>query len=674
MAVTRVTHLKYTMSDSKTKRKPIQDGGSAKKRAKVLLRALQPCSFKARRYEEIENVNLNTPMSIANLNWVSNWGVKEALREKLTNMIDQARWVSSRFCNGAEVHFLEGKGTLIVYVGELLLAQAKWGVRRANYFADEFKEGGSKKSRAEGTSSVKETMVIEMTNYSSSLRWDSFFIGRTTKKHDKCVIGKHGEGLSGACVALTRIGCNLTAMCSKGGYIADIFRFHNDSVCVQLVRRPTSKSPNPRLPQDTVRFKVVFDPEMEVNVEELLNEIRLPLDATKITTTRGELLVGPACKGRYFNRGIYVEEVPKSQFGYNFYDPDKDLLQGRDRNSHTKHIGKECGTILSEAILQDPEVCKKVMEMFLYQGAGAPTADGMTFESFEDIKGGEFILPEAREALRKCAIAERCEGKEGIFCASSTGQLELICKAQGARIIYSHAFLHNHQLAVRNFHLTLTAHAAEFDPCCRIGTMSQRLLPLLKTQSLRRSSVKVPMVAFWRVEDAVYVTGSDALSHSGGLTLLQEYSIHNSLLSCGLSLLDVLNIVRVLKGEVAENEDDSDGELRGEKEEECEEDAAAKSPTALVNLTRTENEPDTPDGAAVAAGSSANTSMEITDDESEEDAAAGAADTSTDLSDSASQTDAAAAAAVSGDSAYDSGADEEGEADYSSDSDIDDSD
>jgi hypothetical protein len=87
--------------------------------------------------------------------------------------------------------------------------------------------------------------------------------------------------------------------------------------------------------------------------------VRLHPATTRLAAARGELLTDPAFRGKQYNRGIFVSEceTDKCLFGYNYFDPDKTLLQGRERSSHNVDAClRECGSILSEAILASAEV------------------------------------------------------------------------------------------------------------------------------------------------------------------------------------------------------------------------------------------------------------------------------------------------------------------------------
>jgi len=161
----------------------------------------------------LETYHFNQVFMIAHKNWVRNWNIRKALLEYLSNCIDQSRTVGNRFNLTGHLEYKEMPEEIILHVGQIVLGRIKWGFRKVKY-TESYESTGSTKERMKPcNTSTAETQFIEFTNYSSYLPVDAFGIGRSTKASDDTVIGRHGEGLPGACVALCREGCQVTALC-----------------------------------------------------------------------------------------------------------------------------------------------------------------------------------------------------------------------------------------------------------------------------------------------------------------------------------------------------------------------------------------------------------------------------------------------------------------------------
>lgn len=232
-------------------------------------------------------------------------------------------------------------------------------------------------------------------------------------------------------------------------------------------------------------------PATEINVEELINAVRLPPTATRLVTTRGELLTDHVYRGKQYNRGIFVSECAKGKclFGYNFYDPDKTLLDSRDRNSHNKDAClKECGSILSEAILADPAVRVTVLQDALIH-QGAITATGVTtLTVFEDLKTGEFITEEARVALRAAHCASLLASPAtAIFCGNATDEVKRVAEAQNLAVVHCHLILHNHASEMDRFFTRLAEEQQELPAGSVLVEKKAQVLELLGAVDVQQS-------------------------------------------------------------------------------------------------------------------------------------------------------------------------------------------
>eukprot|EP01032_Pedospumella_encystans_P007639 gene7639-9144_t len=516
---------------------------------------LEPLTRLYLKSNPIEQKFFNTPNRMAEVGWLPQWQIREAVRELLANMIDQARTVASKFLPvPAELEFTEEPGRFAVHIGKTLLAEAKWGKKSHKYIKN-YLNAGVIKARADARDYIiEETQFLEMISYSSALPYTSFYVGHSTKRNNLAVIGKHGEGLTGACVVLNRAGCNIIAECTHNAYKAHIVRLKND-VCFQLERKRESSGPQ----QDTVRFTVVFDPRKPAeDMQGLMNCVHLPATAAEagITTSRGILLLEPALRGKQFNRSIFVAEDARCLFGYDFLDPDKNLLEGRDRNAHGKtNVIKECGKIISEAILQSEEVRKEVLKCFMYGPGYNPDTPGeVVLTHYDDVKDGDGLTLQAVMALRRqYEQSLPVAGQKVVYCTRDTTMLNEVKRVKGMVSAYCHRVLHNHAGIVFDFQQSIKLGATVLDPTTRVGALCDQLLPLLGVRELKQSVMELPgaHAGLWVFNHVGYATCVRSLgaAHAVGLTEAQETSVIRSLRFAQIPVENEIKIIRLLRNQ-----------------------------------------------------------------------------------------------------------------------------
>eukprot|EP01032_Pedospumella_encystans_P007770 gene7770-9278_t len=498
---------------------------------------------------EIEQKYMNTPHYMTESGWLPDWGLSEAMRELLANMIDQSRKVlESSELRPQELQFTDAPGRLFLHVGDVLLAEARWKEKICMYVSSYVNGGVNKAKAMKGEYERVKTQCVELINYGSELPWKAFHAGYSSKRDSKTMIGKHGEGLTGACVVLNRSGCNISAECTHNGFTADVLNFES-AVHFQLQRRKAKAKGD--LPSCTVRFTVVFDPERRYpSPEQLMNSVRLSSTAAAagIATSRGKLLLDPALRGKQFNRSIFVAEDAHCLFGYDFLDPDKNLLQGRDRNNHGKtNLVRECGAIISEAILQSEEVCEEVLDCFLYSARYDPNnPEQEELGQHEDLKDGKYLSSTAVDALRQ----HHSDGNDTVFCAQNSGKLREITEATGMNVVYSHRLLHNHVTVVDNFNLELVRDAQDITSSSRIYPHRDKLVALLKLGTARDT----------------------------GLSEAQEIALNRTLQACAVPMESIVKILRLLRNQPdsSESPTNSSTARNGQNETELRANLAAK--------------------------------------------------------------------------------------------------
>jgi hypothetical protein len=93
---------------------------------------------------EIDTVYLNTPIPIAHQNYLPDWETKHAIRELISNFIDQATKVHNTnldFFRDAKIEIVNKNNSLIIFCGGSLLAEASWGLQKIKYVTKDVKGG-----------------------------------------------------------------------------------------------------------------------------------------------------------------------------------------------------------------------------------------------------------------------------------------------------------------------------------------------------------------------------------------------------------------------------------------------------------------------------------------------------------------------------------------------------
>jgi hypothetical protein len=496
---------------------------------------------------ELYGMDLYIPHRIASCNYLPNWAIQEALRELVTNAIDQCRTVADQFWINGEINIREHLDHLDLHIGENLLAKVTWNFATEYYRSEYFIAGDVKPKVLWDDISQVRTMCIELINYSSHLPWQSFLLGKTSKRGSKKLIGTHGEGLSGASIVLSRLGCDFSVHCDD--YIGRVMEV-DDFAYVQVYKRQKDEIRKKEY-KNTVQFRIVLPaPGDMFDVSKLIATIRLSATVPRVSAQRGQLLTTADYRGKQYNRGIYVAESPKYLFGYNFLDPDKNLLQSRDRNLHALDAAqRECGSILSEAILQSEEVCQRVLECLVYTTQHAAGA-ASTLSDCVDLADGHYLTQAAQQHLRSQQAKLR-GGQEALFCGGDTDLIVRVSGALNLPVVYCHPVLHNHAKVTNDFCQQLKDTAIDLPAESRCAAHHEDICKLMRVEHLQASSLHMStkLVGFWRVEKVGYVTGLHNLQSDERLSQENEVNIHETLRACKVDLRGIIQIVRCLQSE-----------------------------------------------------------------------------------------------------------------------------
>jgi hypothetical protein len=500
--------------------------------------------------EDVDLPDKNTYHTISYSTYLPNWTCQEALRELLSNAIDQSRAVADKFGIFGDLKIREDPDRLALHIGSHLLAEVKWKFGKHGYrhsYYDSTLPGATKRKCKWDKIKNAETMCVDVINYTSHLTWESFQLGKTTKRGSKNMIGTHGEGLSGAAIVLNRLRCDFVVHCDNySGRVVNLA----DRVYI-LPTNPEKRRKDDVVYKNAVHFRIVLPPPGNLfDVSKLIATIRLSETVPRVVAQRGQLLTSLELKGKQYNRGIYVAESSKYLFGYNFLDPDKNLLQSRDRNLHALEAAqRECGSILSEAILQSEEVCQRVLECLVYTTQHAAGA-ASTLSDCVDLADGQYLTVAAQQHLRS-QQAKFLGGQEALFCGGDTDLIVRVSGALNLPVVYCHPVLHNHAKVTNDFFQQLKDTAMDLPAESRCAAHQEDICKLMRVDHLRASSLNMStkLVGFWRVEKVGYVTGLHNLQSDDRLSQENEVNIHETLRACKVDLRGIIQIVRCLQSE-----------------------------------------------------------------------------------------------------------------------------
>lgn len=524
----------------------------------------------------------NTPHLIGASGWLPRWGEKEAIRELLANMVDQAATVQLQILHKNTPANVTALGTkfvkphhFVVYDKPTgtILGTATWEHKPCQFHTAYHNIGKNKWTVEPKTTKATTNKVLEIVNYSSRMSHHSIQLGISGKRDNLSAIGTHGEGLTGACTVLTRNGCNMYVDCSADDYTASVFTFgthvyyqldHLQTTKTNALNKMAKKAEYNEVHNDLVRIRIIFPEDNTSDIDEIIKSIQLTDDVSGIPCERGMLLLGDEYCGKQFNRGFYVSETKSCLFGYNFTDPDKTMLQGRDRNCHQPDSClHECGQIISHAIVvaENPTVISAVLDYFCQDATGNGEV-----QRYKDLEDGECLTKEAIDVLRKAAQQRIAATHLPIFCPRSTPHLETIGRMLNRNIYESHRLLRNDELTINEFYTQMRTTARPLAHNTLVRTHLGALITLFGCVDILGSDFpsEGDSISFWKIplppspennnsenknpdEYLVYVVGDALLTtNPQGLTEDQCVCVGESLQMMGLSFRKIIQIYSLL--------------------------------------------------------------------------------------------------------------------------------
>jgi hypothetical protein len=515
----------------------------------------------------------NTPHFMSDLTWLPQWTTHEAIREILANMHDQSVSVQRNllYSPGTTVEPLCSTVTqnglqIFDRPTDTILGSIVWTTATCN-IAKTRTMSGVRKTRVDSTyETTTQCEMLEIINYSSRISHESLRNGVSSKRGDKSAIGTHGEGLTGACVVLARNGCDMYVDCVANNYTAEIISYKK-GVYYQLKHLHDKKinviQPLPKVDSGMheVRIRIIFPPNYTINLKQIICSVRLTDDVDGIRTERGTLLTHPDHVGTQYNRHFFVSKNKSCLFGYDFSDPDKSLLKGRDRNVHNPdNVIEECGRIQTDAILS-PNTSNDILDKFLRYWCPSVLPNGSKEYTppnirYRDLEDGEYLSTDAVQRLRSRAHAHlsSTSSEVPIFCGRITPHLNNVANVLCRNLVESHHVLHNDKEAKGQFEEKLCNTSRPLATESLVSIHMPELCALLKCDHIFGVDLDTAdhsPISLWIVPGVyvktLYVLGDHLLNETTILTESQQVSICDAIRNISDSTLTFVKIYTLLK-------------------------------------------------------------------------------------------------------------------------------
>lgn len=214
----------------------------------------------------------------------------------------------------------------------------------------------------------KETIYIE--NRGAKIDVKGLYFGGTTKRNARGgTVGQYGEGLKLALLVFARQKLEVRVINDDETWVPSIDKDENGVNSFTI----TTRSVKPK-GMVCVEIPGIGD-DAWFQIQQLF--LRLMAPVSTIETPHGTILLDPEYRGRRYNKGVYVDQVAGSRFGYNF----QTLNVGRDRRSYrqdaaTELIGKMWAAASADA--DNANLCYQAFNL------GSPELSGVEYHYLPD--------------------------------------------------------------------------------------------------------------------------------------------------------------------------------------------------------------------------------------------------------------------------------------------------
>lgn len=290
--------------------------------------------------------------------------------------------------------------------------------------------------------------TLRIVNEGTTIPREALLFGTTSKADRADMIGHFGEGMKIGILALLRVGGRVKIRTGAEVWTAMISRsekFDADVLCFDCHGGNRDKN------RVSVEVEGVSET-LWTDLQERFLFVKKPKKADVIETPRGDLLLGDAHKGKVFVKGVYVQDDPRLQVGYNF----KSIATNRDRGMISGwDMQWETAGIWSEAAARRPDIMERYFEMLLGGAqdlAGVEHSAGCTPKATRDAAQVAFTAKFGEQAVAVSSLAESAEighlGKKGVvvpkalatLLEQSTGSLDAVKKALANEVTHSYSW------------------------------------------------------------------------------------------------------------------------------------------------------------------------------------------------------------------------------------------
>lgn len=198
------------------------------------------------------------------------------------------------------------------------------------------------------------TLVID--NDGCVLPHEALLFGHTTKTDRSDLIGKFGEGLKLGVLALVRAGHPVKIRSGSEVWVPKIERSEKFDADVLVFYVEKGREPKNRV---QVEVGNISEEEWKSFADHFLFLSKMP-DEFFIKTSVGSLLLGERFSHRIYVKGIFVQNAPEQEFGYDILnatvDRDRKMVDSFDLNQRTQQIWRE-------ALVTRPDLITKFIEL-----------------------------------------------------------------------------------------------------------------------------------------------------------------------------------------------------------------------------------------------------------------------------------------------------------------------
>jgi hypothetical protein len=304
----------------------------------------------------------------------------------------------------------------------------------------------------------KDTGVLVIENDGCVLPHEALLLGHTTKNGRGDMIGRFGEGIKGATLALVRAG---HAVKIRSG----------DEVWVPKIER--SEKFDAKVLVFYVNKGREFKNRVQVEVGGIAQETYDNLgdhflflgkvkDKEHVETLAGTLLLGDRFAGKLFVRGVFVQRDETFRHGYDFreveIDRDRKMLARYDVNHHVQQIWRT-------ALATRPDLLKPFVGMLETQAADVAGINQFNATYLSDAAKAavaeSFVKRHGDKALPVSGLAESAEvehlGRKGVICPEP---LRLVLEQTLGTVAENKAKLANEVVKKYSWHELSTAEKA----------------------------------------------------------------------------------------------------------------------------------------------------------------------------------------------------------------------